>query len=165
MPTDILNDRYKHVSSEEQFSDSSCNMGEVHKSKLELNLTFKWQILIIPSLHHSLLLQVHKSLEEFGTLINNAYQLTHYNIPTEMSKYNRHLNIQDLAIKYKAHYCNLQILTKRNIITLQQIFNFMHQNTNAFSSTAPNTYSGRSISYQKWIKPKMVNIFVIYTEH
>jgi hypothetical protein len=26
MPTDLLRDRYTHVSSEEQFSDSSCNM-------------------------------------------------------------------------------------------------------------------------------------------
>jgi len=26
MPADLLRDRYTHVSSEEQFSDSSCNM-------------------------------------------------------------------------------------------------------------------------------------------
>jgi len=65
MPTDLLRDRYTHVSSEEQFSDSSCNMERYTNQNWDPP-TFKWKILIITSIHHSLLLQVHKSMEDSG---------------------------------------------------------------------------------------------------
>jgi hypothetical protein len=65
MPSDLLKDRYTHVSSEEHFSDSSCNMERYMNQNWD-RPTFKWQILIITSIHHSLLLQVHKSLEYSG---------------------------------------------------------------------------------------------------
>ena len=74
--------------------------------------SFKRQLLTI-SPHHSLLLQVHKSLEHFGLSliipINRHTTINRFNIPVELSKYN--------LVKYSLP-CHNTLTQKHHIIII-----------------------------------------------